>query len=311
VSLDDLPQVLRVLNAFSEERYGTPEFSESVVRTEWSSGHLVPERDLRAAVDAEGQIVALIEFWDDLNGGVDDLQCYFHCMHGRVSTDTAERLIRFAEDRARNALKRADSSKEVKLSTDISLDNHEVQRLFTEAGYAPESYTTRMEIEFDSEPEAPVWPEAIVPRQFRSGIDDRAVHATRQEAWADMRHGHPIPFDTWRYFLIENNPHFDESLWAMAMDGDEIAGICLASAGMTEDPDRAWIYSVGVKRAYRKRGIATAMLRHAFCLLYQRGVSKAALSVDSESLTGAHRIYERVGMHSTRRNARYARILQP
>ena len=307
--MEDLAQVVEVLNAFSAARYGTPEYSLNEVRAEWESGNLNLEQDTRVALEPDGHIAAFAEFWDDANGRADDLQCYLHCRPGEVRQAMAAELIDFLTERGRRAATRAEPGKEAALATAVWLDNKETRGFFEDAGFQPNSFTTRMEIEFDGPPEAATWPDGIQPRGFQAGVDDRAVHATRQEAWADMRNGHPIPFEMWRYYLIEKNEHFDQSLWFMAMDGDEIAGICLAFAQTVEEPDRGWISSVGVKRAYRRKGIAGAMLRHAFGTLYGRGVHKAALSVDSESLTGANRIYERAGMRPARQTVNYSKIL--
>jgi ribosomal protein S18 acetylase RimI-like enzyme len=72
-----------------------------------------------------------------------------------------------------------------------------------------------------------------------------------------------------------------------------------------------WVKSVGVRRNWRGRGIASALLRHAFAEFYRRGTRKVALTVDAESLTGALRIYERAGMRVVRRKEIFEKPLQP
>ena len=49
-------------------------------------------------------------------------------------------------------------------------------------------------------------------------------------------------------------------------------------------------------RDFRGRGIAKALLAHAFADFVRRGYVDAALGVDSESPTGATRLYEAMGM---------------
>lgn len=308
--MEDLDDVVRILNAFALERYGVPEYSLPSVRAEWQSDHLEIASDTRVAFDSDGRMIAFVEFWDDPNGAADDLQFYLHCAPRQVPPTLAAELIHFAERRAAAAIPRAAPDKPIDLITSAWVDNAEVRSILESTGFRPSSYNTVMHIDFESEPDPAVWPEGITVRRFRLGVDDRAVHATRQEAWADMRRGHPIPFEMWRYYLIENNEHFDESLWFMAMAGEEVAGICLCRPRTTEDPDRGWISSVGVKRAYRRRGIASAMLRHAFHELYARGIRKAGLDVDSESPTGANRIYERAGMRPVRQTVNYVKALK-
>jgi len=307
--MEDLEEALDVLNAFSLQRYGVPEYSLPQVRAEWESDHLDIDADTQVAFDSDGRMIAFVEFWDDPNGGTGDLQFYLHFHPGGIQDSLANELICFAEARARTTILRAEAES-ADLATSAWLDHSDLRGFLKNAGYRECSYNTVMHIEFDAEPEPPVWPDGIHLQRFRLGVHDRAVYETRQEAWADMRHGHPIPFEMWRYYLIENNENFEESLWFMAMDGDEVAGICLCSPRMTEDPERGWISSVGVKRPYRRRGIAGAMLRHGFCELYRRGVRKAGLDVDSESLTGANRIYERAGMYPVRQTVNYIKTLR-
>jgi ribosomal protein S18 acetylase RimI-like enzyme len=91
---------------------------------------------------------------------------------------------------------------------------------------------------------------------------------------------------------------FDPTLWFLAMDGNEVAGISLCRKNSYDNPDLGWVNTLGVRRAWRKRGIGLALLRHSFGELYRRGKRMAGLGVDAENLTGALRLYENAGMHA-------------
>jgi ribosomal protein S18 acetylase RimI-like enzyme len=65
-----------------------------------------------------------------------------------------------------------------------------------------------------------------------------------------------------------------------------------------------------VRRPWRRRGIALALLHHAFRELAARGKPRAGLGVDSESLTGATRLYERAGMRVVREGYEYERVVR-
>ncbi len=58
-----------------------------------------------------------------------------------------------------------------------------------------------------------------------------------------------------------------------------------------------WVATLGVRRNWRRQGIALALLHHSFGEFYRRGVRKVGLGVDAGSLTGATRLYEKAGMH--------------
>jgi ribosomal protein S18 acetylase RimI-like enzyme len=83
----------------------------------------------------------------------------------------------------------------------------------------------------------------------------------------------------------------------LAMDGDEIAGVNLCRPHAFDDSEIGWVGSLGVRRAWRKRGIGLALLRHSFNEFYRRGKRKVGLGVDAQNLTGALRLYENAGMH--------------
>ena len=102
-----------------------------------------------------------------------------------------------------------------------------------------------------------------------------------------------MPFEEWRELRLVKDPDFDPTLWFVVRDGDEIAAV------MRNEPDRSgagFVGAIGVRKPWRKRGIALALLYHAFGEFYRRGKRRVALGVDAENPTGATRLYERAGM---------------
>ena len=61
---------------------------------------------------------------------------------------------------------------------------------------------------------------------------------------------------------------------------------------------------------WRKRGLGLALLLQAFNEFYQRGDRTVGLGVDAQSLTGATRLYEKAGMHVTRRYDTYEKVIR-
>jgi ribosomal protein S18 acetylase RimI-like enzyme len=95
------------------------------------------------------------------------------------------------------------------------------------------------------------------------------------------------------------------------MDGDQMAGICLCRLNDLEDSESSWVNELGVRRAWRKRGLGTLLLKHAFAAFHAAGQKRAGLGVDATSLTGATRLYERAGMHVQRQVNQYEKELRP
>ncbi len=111
--------------------------------------------------------------------------------------------------------------------------------------------------------------------------------------------------------MIDNDEDFDPSIWYLAKDGDQIAGVCQCSNKITEDPEMGWVDRLCVLRPWRRRGLGTAMLQTAFKEFYRRGKKRVGLVVDATSLTNATRLYEKAGMHVTRQYNTYHLEIRP
>ena len=61
----------------------------------------------------------------------------------------------------------------------------------------------------------------------------------------------------------------------------------LKSRSLTLGLSRAWLEHVSVRRPWRRRGLAAALILSACVGLRERGIAEAALGVDSANLTGA------------------------
>jgi mycothiol synthase len=66
---------------------------------------------------------------------------------------------------------------------------------------------------------------------------------------------------------------------------------------------------LGVRAPWRGRGLGRALLEHAFAAFAARGFAAVILGAEADSPTGADRLYERVGMRMTHRQARYEKPL--
>lgn len=307
---EDLGSVLEVLNAFSLQKYGEVEFTEKGVLAEWDSGDIDVQRDTRVAVDSAEKVIAFIEFWDNLIGDEGSPETFLYQIPGRVDPEIAHELIQFAEARSIEALAKTGPSAAGELGTYIWLDDEEKRNLFEKTGFREAWYSSRMFRDLAETPTTPQFPDGIEVKSLRLGVDDRAVFDARTEAWSDMRGGVPLSFEQWSYYLIETDEHFDPSLWFVAWAGEEVAGFCLCKGSTTEDAEMAWVTSLGVRRAFRRQGLATALLLNAFGEFYRRGIRKVGLDVDSESRTGANRIYDRAGMRPVRQTVRYVKNLR-
>ena len=151
-----------------------------------------------------------------------------------------------------------------------------------------------MTIDLDEEPVPEAVP-GIEIRSYRHPEEARAFYAAQQESFADHWEHRPMPWEKWEQKRYGRET-FDSTLWWVAEAQGEVAGVLVGE--QHRDPDQGWIEIVGVRRAYRRQGIAEALLKTAFAEFFRRGERRIGLGVDAESPTGATRVYERAGMRT-------------
>lgn len=162
--------------------------------------------------------------------------------------------------------------------------------------------------------ERPPAPPAIVP-----GIEIRpmpeggevAVYQCLADAFQD-HWGEQFPSqEQWLHRHMTGAQQFDPGLWWVAWQNRRAVGALVAQGEAEENRALAYVSALGVRRAARRRGIGEALLRTSFQAFARRGKRGAQLHVDSESLTGATRLYERVGMIAQPRFATWQKQLRP
>lgn len=203
----------------------------------------------------------------------------------------ASYLLQFALERARVLIE----------------DNPRAPRLFFGWSFAPDTTSLlerhgfkvvssdyRMYILFDEPPAAPAPLEGITIRPFIQGQEERAVYTVIAEAFPDID-GKPYrPYEDWYEKVFEKTSSAEPSMFYVAVADGEVVGTTLCR--IYPEARDGFIWQVGVRRPWRKRGIALALLQTAFHEYYQRGVRKVQLDVDSMNQTGAHELYRRAGM---------------
>jgi mycothiol synthase len=190
------------------------------------------------------------------------------------------------------------------LRTGVSERDVAKRRLLEERGFAVVRHTLQMLIDFDGELEEPRWPEGIELATLDPGRNDRAAFDAFQETFRDAWGFAPTPFEEWRHIRLAAHD-FDPALHFLACDAGEIAGLAFCVPESSRHPGYGWIDTLGVRRPWRKRGLGEALLRHSFGELQRRGCRGAGLDVDADNLTGATRLYERVGMRVVSRGDTY------
>jgi mycothiol synthase len=199
-----------------------------------------------------------------------------------------------------------------KLFESESVDHAEVRLSVLRArGYEPVRYFFVMvRPNLDALPNAPL-PDGleirdVEPDQLRT-IFDAEVEAMRDE-W-----GSSVPTNADYQQFLADPVQGDYSLWRVAWDGHQVAGMIRNYINEEENEryrrKRGWVENISVRRPWRRRGLARALIGASIQRLRERGMAEGALGVDTENPSGALTLYESCGFSTVQREATYRKPL--
>jgi mycothiol synthase len=292
-TLDDVPAITQLFNRVIEELFGQADESEDDLRRFLTSDEIDPAEDIRLA-EVDGELVGYADIWPHPHPT--------YWVDVRVGPsgegDLRRELLEWTLERVR--AKGGDH-----VIAGIWSNEERMRSAFREAGFERTRGSYRMRIEFDGELEEPRPPEGVRIRPMTPD-DAHVAYATHEETFADMWGWAPTSFEEWQHWFLGEG--HDWSLFFLAEADGEAAGVALCRPRPTE-PDIGAIRVVGVRRAWRRKGVGRALMLHTFREFRRRGMRGASLGVDAESLTGAQRLYASVGMHVDRESDIFERRL--
>lgn len=147
----------------------------------------------------------------------------------------------------------------------------------------------------------------VQPEQYE------AILQALNEAFLDHWSFVPITAEQFQKLVVDN-PHANMQLWHVAWAGEEVAGMVLNDIDPVENAEyqrrQGWVSTVCVRRSWRGRGLARALLAKSLSTLRAHGMTEAALGVDAENQTGALRLYKNVGFQVSKRYTFYRKPLE-
>jgi ribosomal protein S18 acetylase RimI-like enzyme len=314
-TIDDAVAATEMFNARSRHFYGKDQATEEQIRAWMGMPRFDLARDSRVITDKAGNLLAWAHVMDP---GPPHVQ--IGCGLSVVLTHMQEgelwdALIAWSEQRARDYIPLAPPEARVALWLDGLVEDVDRLQAIERTGAQRVRIGNRMRIDLEERPEPPEWPDGIRVRTYVHDVDLRPLVEAFLETFRDHWGFVESPLDEvvaqWQEGIEADRDRFDPSLWFLAVDGDEIAGFALCSDDIAGDKTRSELDPFGVRKAWRRRGIGLALLRHSFLTLFERGKKAVELDMDSENLTGALHLYERAGMRAIRQQAVYEKELRP
>ncbi len=149
---------------------------------------------------------------------------------------------------------------------------------------------------------------AVLPEHYRA-IWDAANEAFRDH-W-----GFAQPSETDYQDWLTDKTIFQPHLWQVAWDlaSNQIAGQVRPFIDHAQNEKygrkRGYTEEISVRRPWRRRGLARALIARSLAVQKAQGMNASTLSVDSENLSGATRIYEECGFQVAKQNTIYRKPL--
>jgi ribosomal protein S18 acetylase RimI-like enzyme len=279
----DLDEVVELLAARSRAVFGVSEVQREQVAQSWE----LPGYDIGWVAVANGGIV-----------GHAALDATHDVVHAAADPADADALLERVEQRARE---RGFDDVGVR----VVPEDGPLYGLVQRRGFTLQREIVRMWRSLTEAFDEPRWPDDVAVRTY-SDTDGERVHALLDETYAawDLDYV-PRPHDSWLAFMTDHDEFDPELFFLVERDGELVA----CALHWKEVDARGWVKDIVVRQDQRGRGLATALLQHAFRSYADRGVAKVGLKVDSTNPTGAMQLYERLGFVTDQRQGLWVKRL--
>jgi mycothiol synthase len=308
---EDFPKMVAVLDKAAEAD-GREEVHtvENMASTYADLKNCDPYRDA-VLVEVDGEVIAYkrVYWWQELDG------TYIYGHFGQLipewrgkSIDRA--LLRHSEARLREIAQEQGHDLSLPRLFDTGAYDKQVGliELLLSEGYAPVRHSYDMvRPDLENIPDCPM-PEGlevrpVQPEHYRA-IWDAEVEAF-QDHWG-MDRTEEADYQRW---LTSWPMFFQPHLWQVAWDGDQVAGMVrnfiIDEENRKFNRKRGYTESISVRRPWRKRGLAKALIARSFKMHKELGMEEAALGVDTENPNGALQLYESMGFKMVKHSAVY------
>lgn len=270
-----------------------------------------PQTDMLFA-EVNGQVIAYGRiWWDELADGTRIYQPFGYLHPDWRDKGIGSALWEAAENRTRQIAAGHPKDAPKFFQAGLFETERALMTLLEKRGYMPVRYGTQMVRDL-SEP----FPEAPMP----PGLEIRPVR--QDDIWPIFHASNEAFRDHWgsRDQTEEEersnmeSPIFRPELWKVGWDGNEIAGVVHNFIDEQENAEyqrkRGYTEAICTRRPWRKLGLARALLVQSMQMFKDMGMTETALGVDSQNISGAHRLYESVGYRKIKQSIVYRKPME-
>jgi ribosomal protein S18 acetylase RimI-like enzyme len=308
----DFPKMLAVIDAAAA--FDGDESSITVEDIKNDYQHLTnsdPEKDMIFA-EVDGDVVAYSRVgWFTEEKPEKTILSHFIHIHPDWRNQGIEKfMIRWCEDRLKNIAKEKPQDHPRLFQTFSNELKPELNRILEELGYQPVRYFIEMSRDLNDLPEASL-PEGVDIRP----VEEEDIHKIWKASIEAFR-------DHWGFVEpseedfegYKNSKYFQPELWQVAWHGDKVVGSVLNyidhDYNQKYNKKRGWTEEITTHRDWRRKGIAGALIVRSMKMHKAKGMDEVALGVDTNNLTGALRLYQRLGYEKEKTMMTYRKSME-
>jgi ribosomal protein S18 acetylase RimI-like enzyme len=310
----DYPAMVEILDACNAA--DRLDYVNTVDEIAWVFDHLTncdPYRDMLFA-EVDGESIAFSRVWwidEAFAGAVQRLYKSLGFIDPAWRRKGLGRaMLRYNERRLRAMAQGHPPETEKALRVWASGTEEGARALFAAAGYEPVRHYIMM-----VRPIGLPLPRAPLP----AGLEVRPVEPCHvRDIWEGMWEARR---DHWGYVEPAEQDYarwtkgrlFNPRLWKVAWDGEQVAGMVLNRLDRAQNEEhhrhRGYTQDIFVRRPWRRRGLARALLVQSIEMFRQMDMAETALGVDTQNPSGALRLYESLDYREVRRHTFFDKAL--
>lgn len=305
--LDDIAALVALRTAVEDIEHLGFVTTEKDIRNRHVTPDLNPQQNSFVAIALDGRVVGNAWLW--LRRGIGEV---IFQLNGLVhpawrGQGIGQKLMEAVIARARERMSEASSSRYRLQSPDLHDEPDDGGRiaLFESNGFELVRWALDMRRELPGlgriAPVIPIVeePAGIQLRKWRTGVDDEEVGWMLNEAFRDHWGYTEIVMNDWLNYVHGGFLDLEHSVLAWDVANDRLVGACVNRCDEQTFKFRGrnelYVDDLAVRREYRNRGVATALLTWTLNRADHLGMRSVGLDADAENHTGAVRLYKRLG----------------
>lgn len=312
----DAQAVVEIINASSMRTVGFHRAALDAFGSVWAYRYVPFSSEKIVAIDHDDQVIGYAYFTSEDDHIASETGGSVHPDYWGKGIGTT--LRHWAEGKAKESSHQAPAGVKTVLQTSIYESERDAIALFKDHGYSPVREWVHLVLEMDEQPFIPPLPPKLTLREMDLDNDWDIVGPAMDEAFTD--HWGSIPAE-----FVESEDDKEESTEQPAddsysnapgycfivLDGDTVAGGILCNAKLVERTDTGRVGSIFVRQAYRRRGIAQALMLTAFDAFWKNGFQRVITDTDLNSFTDSTKLYTGLGMKPYRSEFTYEKEIRP